>query len=85
MGWYEGFHLLLSVNPQGVITGFSFAPAGAKDQTLAEDFFAFQHTPNPRLPTLGAPPELVEGPRNLAGKWLCPGRRYTEANQGSEG
>ena len=55
LGWYEGFHLLLSVNPQGVITGFSFAPASAKDQTLAEDFFAFRHDPHPRLPTLGAP------------------------------
>lgn len=55
LGWYEGFHLLLSVNPQGVITGFSFAPASAKDQTLAEDFFAFRHAPHPRLPTLGAP------------------------------
>ena len=55
MGWYEGFHLLLSVDPQGVITGFSFAPASTKDQKLAEDFFAFRHTPHPRLPTLGAP------------------------------
>ena len=24
LGWYEGFHLLLCVNPQGVITGFGF-------------------------------------------------------------
>ena len=55
MGWYEGFHLLLSISPQGVITGFSFASASAKDQALAEDFFAFRHTPHPRLPTLGAP------------------------------
>ena len=55
LGWYEGFHLLLSINPEGVITGFSFAPASAKDQTLAEDFFAFRHTPHPRLPTLGEP------------------------------
>ena len=54
-GWYEGFHLLLSVNPEGVITGFSFAPASVKDQTLAQDFFAFRHTPHPRLPTLGEP------------------------------
>ena len=53
--WYEGFHLLLSVNPQGVITGFSFAPASAKDRRLAGDFFAFRHTPHPGLPTLGAP------------------------------
>ena len=55
LGWYEGFHLLFSVNPQGVITGFSFAPASTKDQRLAEDFFAFRHTPHPRLSTLGAP------------------------------
>ena len=55
LGWHEGFHLPLSVNPRGVITGFAFAPASARDQTLAGDFFAFRHTPRPRLPTLGAP------------------------------
>ena len=55
LGWYEGFHLLISVNPEGVITGFSFAAASVKDQALAEDFLAFRHTPHPRLPTLGAP------------------------------
>jgi len=55
LGWYEGFHLLLSVNPQGVITGFSFAPGSTKDQALAEDFFAFRHTPHPRLLTVGGP------------------------------
>ena len=55
LGWYEGFHLLLSLNPEGVISGFSFAPASVKDQTRAEDFFAFRHTPHPRLPTLSEP------------------------------
>ena len=55
LGWYEGFHLLLAVNPEGVITGFSFAPASVKDQTMAGDLFAFRHTPHPRLPTLGEP------------------------------
>ena len=55
LGWYEGFHLLLSVNPEGVITGFSFAAASVKDQALAQDFLAFRHTPHPKLPTLGAP------------------------------
>ena len=54
LGWHEGFHLLISVNPQGVLTGFSFAPASTKDQALAGDFFAFRHTPHPRLPTMGA-------------------------------
>ncbi len=55
LGWYEGFHLLVSANPQGVITGFSFAPASTKDQTMAEDFFAFRHDPQPRVPTVGDP------------------------------
>lgn len=27
LGWYEGFHLLLAVNPGGVLTGFGFGPA----------------------------------------------------------
>ena len=55
LGWYEGFHVLISVNPQGVITGFSFAPASTKDQLLAEDFLAFRHRPHPRLQSLGLP------------------------------
>ena len=46
--------MLVSANPQGVITGFSFAPASTKDQALAEDFFAFRHTPHPRVPTVGS-------------------------------
>ena len=62
LGWYEGFHLLLSINPEDVITGFSFAPASAKDQTLAEDFFAFRHT----LPIPGCP---LWGRRPKAGMW----------------
>ncbi|MFQ6025904.1 MAG: transposase [Dehalococcoidia bacterium] len=56
LGWYEGFHLLASVTPQGVITGFSFAPASAKDQALAEDFFACRYRTHPRMPTVGSPP-----------------------------
>ena len=92
LGWYEGFHLLLSVNPQGVITGFSFASASAKDQTLAEDFFAFRHTPHPRLPTLGAPAQgwyladkgfegraTGERWRDCYGAWvICPPKRNSK-------
>jgi hypothetical protein len=35
LGWYEGFRLLVAVNPTGVITGFGFAGASTKDQPLA--------------------------------------------------
>jgi hypothetical protein len=59
LGWYEGFHLLMAVNPSGAITGFAFAPASAKDQPMAETFFALRRYPHPRLSTVGAP---AEGP-----------------------
>ena len=66
LGWYEGFHLLLSINPQGVITGFSFTAASVKDQTLAEDVFTFRHIPHPRCPPCGgAGPGLVWGGQGL--------------------
>jgi hypothetical protein len=54
LGWYEGFRLLTSVNPQGVITGFGFAPASTKDQPLAETFFALRSEANPRLGSVGS-------------------------------
>lgn len=55
VGWYEGFHLLLSVTAQGVITGFGFASASTHDQHLAATLFAARHTPSPRLPGAGQP------------------------------
>jgi hypothetical protein len=54
IGWYEGFSLLTSVEPSGVITGFCFAPASTSDQPLADAFFAVRAYPNPRLPCAGA-------------------------------
>src|SRR3989441_7979968 len=50
LGWYEGFHLLLSVTPIGVITGFGFGPASTHDQPLASTLFAARQNPTPRLP-----------------------------------
>jgi hypothetical protein len=54
LGWYEGFRLLVAVNPTGVITGFGFACASTKDQSLAETFFAPRREPNPRAPSAGS-------------------------------
>jgi hypothetical protein len=54
LGWYEGFRLLVAVNPAGVITGFGFACASTKDQPLAETFFALRCEPNPRAPSVGS-------------------------------
>ena len=55
IGWYEGFHLLLCVTAQGVITGFGFGSASTHDQHLAATLFAARHTPSPRLPSAGLP------------------------------
>lgn len=77
LGWYEGFHLLMAVNPVGIVTGFGFAPASTNDRAMAETFFAVRREPNDVLPTPGAPaqgPYLVdkgfEGIKN-AKRWLA--------------
>ena len=54
LGWYEGFRLLVAINPVGVITGFGFSPASTKDQPLAETFFALRAEPSERLPSTGS-------------------------------
>ncbi len=54
LGWYEGFCLLVCVSPEGVITGFGFAPASTKDQPLAETFFALRSGAYPRLGSAGS-------------------------------
>lgn len=45
VGWYCGFHLLVSVTPVGVVTGWGFSRASCKDQPLAESFFAARALP----------------------------------------
>ncbi|MDQ3834357.1 MAG: IS982 family transposase [Actinomycetota bacterium] len=53
-GWYEGFRLLVAVDPTGVITGFGFSAASATDQQVAETFFAVRHRPDSRLRSVGS-------------------------------
>jgi DDE family transposase len=52
---YEGFHLLLAVTDQGVITGFGFGSASTHDQHLAATLFAARHTSSPHLLSAGSP------------------------------
>ena len=93
LGWYEGFQLLLAVNPFGVITGFGFGPASTKDHPLAETFFALRRHPHPGLASVGAPawgPYVVdkgfEGQANQETWWrafgahvLCPPKRNSRS------
>jgi hypothetical protein len=99
LGWYEGFRLLVAVNPAGMITGFGFACASIKDQPLAETFFALRREPNSRAPSVGsagAGPYVTdkgfEGEQNHR-RWLefygarvvCPPRRNGRKRRWSKG
>ena len=55
LGWSEGFHLLLAVNPIGVITGFGFGSASTHDQPLAETLFAARQDRRLGLTSAGLP------------------------------
>jgi hypothetical protein len=55
LGWYEGVHLLLAVNPFGVIPGVGVGAASPKDHPLAETFFALRRPPHAGLARVGAP------------------------------
>lgn len=43
LGYYEGFALLTSVTPCGVLTGFGLGPASTKEPLLADTFLAARH------------------------------------------
>lgn len=54
LGWYFGFKVLISVTPEGVITGFGFGSASTSEQRLAETFFSARHQPTPALSSVGS-------------------------------
>jgi len=55
LGWFHGFRLLLSANPEGVVTGFGFGTGSAKEQPLAETMLALRHEEQPAIPSVGRP------------------------------
>src|SRR6185295_11683841 len=55
VGWFEGFKLLTSVTPDGLITGYGFASGNVNDRPIAETFLAARCQPHPQLPTVGRP------------------------------
>lgn len=55
LGWFEGLRLLIAVSPQGILTGYGYAPASAKDQPLAETFLALRADGSRALGSAGQP------------------------------
>lgn len=63
VGWFEGFRLLLSVTPSGIITGYGIGSGNVNDRPLADTFLAARRCPQPGLPMVGPPaagPYLVD-------------------------
>jgi hypothetical protein len=82
IGWYEGLHLLTSITPTGVITGFGFAAASCNDHPLAETFFAARQHPSPQLTSVGTPAQgAYVADKGFAGDQL---HRYWKAAYGAE-
>lgn len=80
LGWYEGFHLLLSVTPTGVITGFGFGSASTHDQMLAQTLFALRVHPSPRVLSAGSPAQgAYVADKGFAGE--KPHRRWRQQHQ----
>jgi hypothetical protein len=55
LGWFNGFRLLISVTPQGVITGFCFGSGHAKEQPMTEQMLALRSEPRVVIPSVGRP------------------------------
>ncbi len=53
VGWYQGLRLLTCVTPSGAITGYAVAAGSAKEQPMADTFFALRAAPMARLPQVG--------------------------------
>jgi hypothetical protein len=55
LGWFNGFRLLIAVNPEGTVTGSGFGEGSAKDQPLAETILALRQHPDSPIPSVGLP------------------------------
>ena len=55
LGWFEGLRLLTAVSPEGVLTGYGFGPASAKDQPLAETLLALRADRSQVIASVGKP------------------------------
>lgn len=72
LGWYQGFRVLVAIEPSGVITGFGFGSASSNDTALADSLLALRRFPDSRLTSVGdwcAQPYVADkgfvGARNL--------------------
>jgi Transposase DDE domain len=85
IGFFHGFGMLVSVHPQGAITGYGFGPASAKDQALAEVFFAARHQVGQGKAPCVANPDLPGETAVCLGSVGKPAERVYLADKGFQG
>jgi hypothetical protein len=85
LGFFHGFGVLLWVHPEAVITGYGFGPASAKDQALAEVFFAARHQVAQGKAPCGADPDLPGEPAVCLESVGRPAERVYLVDQGFQG
>lgn len=85
LGWFQGLGLLLCVHPQGAITGWGFGPASAKDQSLAETFFALRQRVGEGRRPCAANPALPGEPSLCLASVGVPAERVYLADKGFQG
>jgi hypothetical protein len=69
--WYYGVHLLGSVSPQGLLTGFVLGPANVEERWLAEALLRWRRWPRAAAPTV-AELKPVLGKNHHRGGWIGP-------------
>ncbi|MBO0791700.1 MAG: hypothetical protein J2P36_12225 [Ktedonobacteraceae bacterium] len=76
-GWYEGFHLPVSIAQQGMITGYGLSSASTHDQCLLETLLVARVQPTERLSSAGEPAQGCDiADKGFAGD--KPHRRWRE-------
>jgi hypothetical protein len=84
-GWFFGFSILLAVQPEGIITGWGFGSGSAKDQPLAEAFFAARAERGAMRPPCDQRQELPGEPRVCLPSAGDPAERVYLADKGFQG
>src|SRR5207249_6656938 len=85
LGWFHGLGLLLAVHPEGIVTGWGFGPASAKDQTLAETFFAARQAVGQGQAPCARSADRPGEPRVCLGSVGSPAERVYLADKGFGG
>jgi hypothetical protein len=77
LGWFEGVRVLITVTPEGAVTGYGIAAGNAQDRPIAESFLAQRAEPVQVVPAVGRPANGIYladagfGGRDVRQRWAA--------------